>query len=60
MMTYKVWEVEIQGIKNSCVREDLDDFIEFLTLVIATPPIIIIDILLLPIELLYYLFKKIK
>lgn len=60
MLTYKIWKQEKYDIKHNHAIDDFDMFVEFVILVITTPIIIVLDILLLPIEILYYIFKKIK
>lgn len=56
MITYEGWK---ELIKEKDDIEESELIIIFIGFCIATPFCIIIDILLLPIELLYYIFKNI-
>lgn len=56
MITYNGWK---ELIKEKDDIEEPELFISFIAFCVATPICIIIDILLLPIELLYCIFKNI-
>ena len=56
MIIYNGWK-ELIKEKDNMKEQEL--FITFIAFCVATPICIIVEILLLPIELLYYIFKNI-
>lgn len=58
MITYLLWKEEIYDIKND-PYSPYSPFPIFLLLVLLTPLILIADIVGIPIELLYLVYKKI-
>jgi hypothetical protein len=57
MITYSLWKEEIYDIKNDPYINGT--FSKFLLLVFLTPFMLIADIIGIPIELLYLVYKKI-
>lgn len=60
MITRYLWKETIYSIKHDYFTDDIYIFIPFVVLVITTPIFVILDVLLIPMEILYIIFKKIK
>lgn len=60
MITRYLWKEMIYSIKHDYFTDDIDIFIPFVVLVITTPIFVILDVLLIPMEILYIIFKKIR
>ena len=57
MITYSMWKALIQEIKE---QKDDEYFILFLLFIIITPLFIVMDIFTIPIQILSFIFWKIK
>lgn len=58
MIVYFAWKTFIKEKHNSFLDE-IDLFISFILFILMTPFMVILDIILLPIEILYCIYRKI-